>query len=956
MEIDEGNNPQGNHNNRRYNPINTNDNIDLNSDEETDDDSEQDSEVGYDHYDERGAFPPLKVMILHFLRLSSFGFLIFSLVLVYFRYYARNIKSDDVSHNNIKKSYPIRHGIDEEKAIDKIQPFNIENTNKLKNALDILKFKMKYIEKTWQVTKYPAFLETMHLPTQSFDIQVNKFILKFIDDVPGKSERTTPFVFGISGSSVTAGHDNYYNQSYPAILESTLKPVFTALSIPLEVRNGAMGNNPCMPYDICMPAIMGTDVDVLGWEQSMFCGHDSRPVEAFTRAAYSMKKLPTILYMAAGTPVWKPEECNATNFDAVKEASVFADINSGSKGVRENILRDGIHSFATLRSVLNNNTLLQDFTFLQGHKGGNGGTLEQQSTFQTLPELYSHLPVMAQSVLSVGRYKCMGPYGNEFIKQADSRGHMWHPGVKGHQMRAHSIAYAFLGTMGVALEGMLTAMKVKKGGGKTTNNAVRNSKIWLQSQEKQQLQQKQGMKMESRRLFESNKEKIETKTNKNIESETKEGRKKDVFLPAVRPSASLPNSRSSGSSSSGKGKESNRNQHNKRPSPGGGSRVGIGGGTPINLSKARRTLTPTQLGLLTIYEAALKKREKWGIAPPSSSSTNSDKHRSPSAFPYLSLLPTTTVSCDPFICLNDQIHCATDYLPRHGADMASYVTYKSRHIEDPMLGGESHLHAQLRSYLLKRAQNISAATTTNTTTTTTTTTTTAATSYLGRLQQDFLRSLITPNGLQQRYYGNSNWELQLSFFDARAVAKGEAKGMGYQDRKMVWVSPANVTSGNERDEASLTILVSVGELNAKQYGGRVWLCELQKGFLQYPADYGDLDKDANLESRMLPRLDKIIESIDNGNGVSDSSDGSKSPMHLPNLTAIIDIENRQHDAIKYSLKLSQGATTRGMDYCYETTGLPAGQHLLTLWPKNATKRLTLAYVVTWAETEVGSLL
>ena len=77
--------------------------------------------------------------------------------------------------------------------------------------------------------------------------------------------------------------------------------------------------------------------------------------------------------------------------------------------------------------------------------------------------------------------------------------------------------------------------------------------------------------------------------------------------------------------------------------------------------------------------------------------------------------------------------------------------------------------------------------------------------------------------------------------------------------------------------------------------------------------------------------------------------------HLPNLTAILDIENQEHDAIKYSLQLTQ-TTTRGMDYCYEASGLPAGQHLVTLWPKNASQRLTLAYVVTWAETEIGSLL
>ena len=78
---------------------------------------------------------------------------------------------------------------------------------------------------------------------------------------------------------------------------------------------------------------------------------------------------------------------------------------------------------------------------------------------------------------------------------------------------------------------------------------------------------------------------------------------------------------------------------------------------------------------------------------------------------------------------------------------------------------------------------------------------------------------------------------------------------------MVWMSPVNVSAGAERRDASLTILVSVGELNARKYGGRIWLCELQKGFLQYPDGFGDLDTNAHLESRMLPRLDKIIDQM-----------------------------------------------------------------------------------------------
>ena len=42
-----------------------------------------------------------------------------------------------------------------------------------------------------------------------------------------------------------------------------------------------------------------------------------------------------------------------------------------------------------------------------------------------------------------------------------------------------------------------------------------------------------------------------------------------------------------------------------------------------------------------------------------------------------------------------------------------------------------------------------------------------------------------------------------------------------------------------------------------------------------------------------------------------------------------------------------------MDYCYEAKGLPAGQHLFTIWPKNQ-KRITLSYVITWTEAEVSA--
>lgn len=41
-------------------------------------------------------------------------------------------------------------------------------------------------------------------------------------------------VFG--GSSVTAGHDNLFQDSYPQVVQKTLGPLLAQVGVPLEVR------------------------------------------------------------------------------------------------------------------------------------------------------------------------------------------------------------------------------------------------------------------------------------------------------------------------------------------------------------------------------------------------------------------------------------------------------------------------------------------------------------------------------------------------------------------------------------------------------------------------------------------------------------------------------------------------------------------------------------------------
>jgi hypothetical protein len=83
----------------------------------------------------------------------------------------------------------------------------------------------------------------------------------------GKQEHLPPpiFIYVFGGSSVTSGHDNYYNQSYPSVFERRLRPVFDALGIELRVRNIAMGGNTCDPYDACYGPQADDNPDFVSW-------------------------------------------------------------------------------------------------------------------------------------------------------------------------------------------------------------------------------------------------------------------------------------------------------------------------------------------------------------------------------------------------------------------------------------------------------------------------------------------------------------------------------------------------------------------------------------------------------------------------------------------------------------------------------------------------------------------
>ena len=67
-----------------------------------------------------------------------------------------------------------------------------------------------------------------------------------------------PFKIAFGGYSVTVGRGNYFDQSYPFVMERILKDPMKMLGIDLDVRNAAIGGIPSFPYGWCLKNFLGS--------------------------------------------------------------------------------------------------------------------------------------------------------------------------------------------------------------------------------------------------------------------------------------------------------------------------------------------------------------------------------------------------------------------------------------------------------------------------------------------------------------------------------------------------------------------------------------------------------------------------------------------------------------------------------------------------------------------------
>jgi hypothetical protein len=143
-----------------------------------------------------------------------------------------------------------------------------------------------------------------------------------------KLHDNSAFVFAAFGSSVSAGHDNIKNQSWPFELERILKPTFKSLGFDFELRQRSAGGYGEMPFAAgCLASRAGEGVDALSWEWHMF--HDA-PCEGhhFLAEAAAMKSSPMVFAFAGSGIDFEDRlgsrECKKTRED-VRQATLRHD-------------------------------------------------------------------------------------------------------------------------------------------------------------------------------------------------------------------------------------------------------------------------------------------------------------------------------------------------------------------------------------------------------------------------------------------------------------------------------------------------------------------------------------------------------------------------------------------------------------------------------------------------------
>jgi hypothetical protein len=136
------------------------------------------------------------------------------------------------------------------------------------------------------------------------------------------------------------------------------------------------------------------------------------------------------------------------------------------------------------------------------------------------------------------------------------------------------------------------------------------------------------------------------------------------------------------------------------------------------------------------------------------------------------------------------------------------------------------------------------------------------TNYEPRVQND-LTKIIVPTSVDHSSSLPANWMTEISWFDQGGVKKSMDEKRGYMDKKYI-------VRSNFTGEGVLTFVDSASVLTIQinpTEKSPIWLCQVQKGFLKYPATDGELDVAASASIQTHVPLPLNIPYVDGLKGL-----------------------------------------------------------------------------------------
>jgi len=160
--------------------------------------------------------------------------------------------------------------------------------------MQVVETALRNLENVWPMINGKDFLES----TTNYRPPEEAATLKLRARLRARFERGETFVFAAFGDSITAGHENFFNQSWPVQLQKILEPTFTQLGFGFEARNRGLGGWGAMPYSAgCLANRAGSEVDVISWEYRMV-GDTRCEMYQFMKETEKLERKPVIFEFA----------------------------------------------------------------------------------------------------------------------------------------------------------------------------------------------------------------------------------------------------------------------------------------------------------------------------------------------------------------------------------------------------------------------------------------------------------------------------------------------------------------------------------------------------------------------------------------------------------------------------------------------------------------------------------